>query len=70
MVPVVKIILGSVYCCHRDVNKDICLFQPECKCLESGSCAECPKGCRGQRTEARDLLQLLAEIHFINAEVC
>ncbi|XP_075891746.1 cilia- and flagella-associated protein 46 isoform X3 [Nelusetta ayraudi] len=40
----------------------------KCKCLESGSCAECPKGCRGRRTEARDSLQLLAEIHFINAE--
>lgn len=51
--------------------KQRCLpFQPECKCLKSGNCAECPKGCRGRRTEVRDSLRLLAEIHFINAEVC
>lgn len=48
----------------------MCLFQPECKCLESGNIAECPQGCRGRQTEARDSLRLLAEIHFINAEVC
>ncbi|XP_051232115.1 cilia- and flagella-associated protein 46 [Dicentrarchus labrax] len=40
----------------------------KCRCSEEESCAECLHGCNGSQTCVRDLLRLLAEIRFINAE--
>ncbi|XP_030298554.1 cilia- and flagella-associated protein 46 isoform X3 [Sparus aurata] len=40
----------------------------KCRCSEEESCAECFHGCNGSQTCVRDLLRLLAEIHFISAE--
>ncbi|KAM8739310.1 cilia- and flagella-associated protein 46 isoform 1-T1 [Acanthopagrus schlegelii] len=40
----------------------------KCRCSEQESCADCLHGCNGSQTCVRDLLRLLAEIHFISAE--
>ncbi|XP_074531827.1 cilia- and flagella-associated protein 46 isoform X2 [Halichoeres trimaculatus] len=41
----------------------------KCGCAEEESCAECVhSGGRSDQTDVKDLLRLLAEIHFINAE--
>ncbi|XP_045926168.1 cilia- and flagella-associated protein 46 isoform X3 [Micropterus dolomieu] len=39
----------------------------KCRCSEEESCAEC-HDCNGSQTCVKDLLRLLAEIHFISAE--
>ncbi|KAF3842490.1 hypothetical protein F7725_024441, partial [Dissostichus mawsoni] len=38
------------------------------RCSEEESCAECLHGCNRSQTCVRDLLRLLADIHFISAE--
>lgn len=48
----------------------LCHFSPECRCSEEESCAECLHDCSENQTCVRDLLRLLAEIRFIDAEVC
>ncbi|KAK1905517.1 Cilia- and flagella-associated protein 46 [Dissostichus eleginoides] len=40
----------------------------KCRCSEEESCAECLHGCNRSQTCVRDLLRLLADIHFISAE--
>ncbi|XP_029305800.1 cilia- and flagella-associated protein 46 isoform X3 [Cottoperca gobio] len=40
----------------------------ECRSSEAERCAESLHGCNGSQTCVRDLLHLLAEIHFISAE--
>ncbi|KAK5853567.1 hypothetical protein PBY51_014709 [Eleginops maclovinus] len=40
----------------------------KCRCSAEESCAECLHGCNGSQTCVRDLLRLLADVHFISAE--
>lgn len=49
---------------------DFSFFSLECKHLKEESCPECVYGSTENQTCAREMLRLLAEISFINAEVC
>ncbi|XP_026165910.1 cilia- and flagella-associated protein 46 isoform X3 [Mastacembelus armatus] len=40
----------------------------KCRCKEEESCAECVHSCSESQTSVKELLRLLAEIHFISAE--
>ncbi|KAK2823968.1 hypothetical protein Q5P01_021143 [Channa striata] len=40
----------------------------ECRCTGDERCEQCLHGCRESQTHVRDVLRLLAEIRFINAE--
>lgn len=66
---------GSSHGCNRSRVKWagelwFCLVVPECRRSEEDSCAESLHSCTGSQTHERDLLRLLAEIHFVSAEVC
>ncbi|KAK2922244.1 cilia- and flagella-associated protein 46 [Channa argus] len=44
------------------------ISKTECRCSGEESCAQCLHGCTESQSSVRDLLRLLAEIRFINAE--
>nr|XP_046258124.1 cilia- and flagella-associated protein 46 isoform X1 [Scatophagus argus] len=56
------------FCLLYDDGRWMMCKTDKCRCSEEESCAQCLQGCGGSQTCVRDLLRLLAEIHFISAE--